>query len=163
MTAARASTPDAVNEGPSRPNILARIAQPGHPHHATALTAVDRLRQRGDGLFIVPQCLYELWVICTRPVEQNGLGLPVPVVVERHEQAKTLFTLLPDNDAIFGAWERLVRELQVKGKHAHDARLVAAMEVHRIEALVTFNAADFSRYSGLPLFDPFNVAIAPHP
>jgi len=141
-------------------NVLARIAQPGHLHHATALTAVDRLRQRGDELFIVPQCLYELWVICTRPVEQNGLGLPVPVVVERHEQAKAVFPLFPDNDAIFPVWERLVRELEVKGKHAHDARLIAAMEIHRIDSLLTFNAADFSRYPGLVLIDPLGVGSA---
>ena len=138
-------------------NILARMAQPGHPHHAPALTAVDTLRRRGDELFLVPQVLYEFWVICTRPVEQNGLGLPVPVVIEKHEQAKALFTLLADNDGIFLAWEKLVRELHVKGKHAHDARLVAAMEIHRIDSALTFNTTDFSRYPGLTLIDPLNV------
>lgn len=142
-------------------NILARMAQPGHPHHASALTAVDTLRRRGDELFLVPQVLYEFWVICTRPIEQNGLGLQVPLVTDKHEQAKALFMVLPDNDSIFPAWERLVRQLEVKGKSAHDARLVAAMETHRIDSALTFNAADFSRYPGLTIIDPLNVPPVP--
>jgi predicted nucleic acid-binding protein len=142
-------------------NILARIAQSGHPHHAPALAAVDTLRQRGDELFLVPQVLYEFWVICTRPIEQNGLGLQVPVVIEKHEQVKALFTLLPDGDGIFPAWEKLVRQLEVKGKHAHDARLVAAMETHRIDSALTFNAADFSRYPRLTIIDPLSIPPVP--
>ncbi len=141
-------------------NVPARIAQPGHPHHAVALGAVEILRGRGDELFLVPQVLYEFWVVCTRPLEQNGLGLPVPVVVEKHEQAKALFPILPDNDAIFPAWERLVREFDVRGKHAHDARLVAAMEIHRMDSALTFNAADFSRYARFLVMDPLHVSQA---
>lgn len=28
----------------------------------------------GDELCLVPQNLYELWAVCTRPAEQNGLA-----------------------------------------------------------------------------------------
>lgn len=33
-----------------------------------------------------------------------------------------------------------------QGVQAHDARLVAAMVVHRIDQLLTFNIEDFTRY-----------------
>ena len=44
--------------------------------------------------------------------------------------------------------------LVVVGKSAHDARLVAAMEPHGLTHLLTFNLADFRRYSNIQLLDP---------
>jgi hypothetical protein len=38
--------------------------------------------------------------------------------------------------------------------NAHDARLVAAMIVHGVTHLLTFNGADFARYSGIRITDP---------
>jgi predicted nucleic acid-binding protein len=42
-----------------------------------------------------------------------------------------------------------VKQHAVSGKSAHDARIVAAMIVHGIERLVTFNVRDFKRYEGI--------------
>jgi hypothetical protein len=75
-----------------------------------------------------------------------------------------LFPLLfPDTAGIFPEWRRLVVAHQVGGRGAHDARLVAAMAVHGITRLVTFNTADFSRYSGITVLDPAAVAVPPAP
>jgi hypothetical protein len=73
---------------------------------------------------------------------------------------KTLFTLLPDTRALLPEWERLVTASGVTGKNAHDARLVAAMIVHGVTHLLTFNVADFSRYSGIIVLNPASV-VAP--
>jgi len=56
-------------------NILLRLAVVSHPTHADAVSAVHKIRQRGDQPAIVPQVLYEYWVVATRPTLQNGLGL----------------------------------------------------------------------------------------
>lgn len=56
-------------------NVLLRLAVVSHPTHAEAVAAVYRIRQRGDQPAIVPQVLYEYWVVATRPTSQNGLGL----------------------------------------------------------------------------------------
>jgi predicted nucleic acid-binding protein len=56
-------------------NILLRLAAASHPTHADAVAAVHRIRQRGDQAVIVPQVLYEYWVVATRPTTQNGFGL----------------------------------------------------------------------------------------
>lgn len=48
-------------------NILLRMAQPRSPHHQTAIHAVLELHQRGVHLFLVPQILYEFWVVATHP------------------------------------------------------------------------------------------------
>lgn len=41
----------------------------------------------------------------------------------------------------------------MKGKNAHDARLVAAMVRHGLTHILTFNAQDFSRYRGITIDD----------
>ena len=55
-------------------NILLRIAEPTHEWHQLALQATDHLRAAGHELVIVPQNLYELWVVATRTPAGNGLG-----------------------------------------------------------------------------------------
>ena len=50
---------------------------------------------------------------------------------------------------------------QVLGRNAHDPRLVAAMVVHGLTHLLTFNAGDFARYPGLTVLDPATVAPPP--
>src|SRR5436189_2281412 len=57
-------------------NVLLRIAQRNHPMHCDARECVRVLFRRKDVTQIVPQVLFEFWVVATRPVESNGLGLP---------------------------------------------------------------------------------------
>ena len=127
-------------------NILGRLAEPGHLQHRPALDATTALKQRGDTLCIVPQVLYEFWVTATRPTTANGLGLSAAEAAAELAKLKGLFTFLPDSAAIYPEWERLVAIHQVTGKSAHDARLVAAMAVHGLTHLLTFNTADFARF-----------------
>lgn len=51
-----------------------------------------------------------------------------------------------DTESIYQQWERLVVAYQVKGVNVHDARLVAAMLVHGLTYILTFNTKDFNRY-----------------
>ncbi|MGL4884282.1 MAG: type II toxin-antitoxin system VapC family toxin, partial [Waterburya sp.] len=57
-----------------------------------------------------------------------------------------LFFVIPDNSNIYSEWKRLVKDFQVKGVQVHDARLVAAMQTHSLDYIVTFNVKDFKRY-----------------
>src|SRR5260370_35862404 len=127
-------------------NLPTRLAQPAHPLHQVALDGLAVLRQQGEQLCLVPQNLYEFWVVATRPVAQNGLGLTVSEVQAELAKLKQLFILLDDTPAIFSEWEQLVVQYQVIGNWAHDTSLVAAMKVHGIARLFTFNAQDFQRY-----------------
>jgi predicted nucleic acid-binding protein len=47
-------------------NVLLRLVEPGHRHHAVASTAIRALRQAGNTLCVVPQVHYEFWVAATR-------------------------------------------------------------------------------------------------
>jgi predicted nucleic acid-binding protein len=66
---------------------------------------------------------------------------------------KRLFTLLPEAP-LQSEWERLVTTYRVSGKNSHDARLVAAMMVHGIGSVLTFNVQDFTRYASITVLDP---------
>jgi predicted nucleic acid-binding protein len=137
-------------------NVLVRLAQDTSPLHAIAKSSVDAWQRHGESLHIVPQNLYEFWVVCTRPAgsPHNGLGLTIAQAEAERSRALSLFTFLPDTSAVYTEWERLVVSQQVKGKNAHYARLVAAMMAHGITHLLTFNLPDFSRYSSIKILDP---------
>jgi predicted nucleic acid-binding protein len=139
-------------------NILGRMAEPGHPHHSSALDASAALTKRGDTLCVVPQVLYEFWVSATRPTAANGLGLSVVEATAELARLKGLFAFLPDSAAIYPEWERLVILHQVIGKNAHDVRIVAAMVIHGLTHLLTFNTADFARFPGVTTLDPAYLA-----
>jgi predicted nucleic acid-binding protein len=144
-------------------NILVRLALHADPLHATARAAVTALQHRGETLHLVPQNLYEFWVVATRPVVVNGLGFTAGQAAAELARLQTLFALLPDTPAMFTQWQQLVTTHNVLGKNAHDARLVAAMLVHGVSHLLTFNVADFSRFPGIAVLDPAIVAAPPSP
>ena len=139
-------------------NVLCRLAEKGHPFHSTAETAVAALRDAGHELCLVPQVLYEYWVVVTRPVSDNGLGMSTTDVDRAIELWLELFTLFRDERGVFTIWRELTARHDVKGKAAHDARLVAAMKRHGLEHLLTFNVADFQRYEDIELLDAQSAA-----
>ena len=138
-------------------NILTRLIEPGHAMHQPALDAVKLLVSRGHKLHIVPQNLYEFWVVCTRPTSVNGLGKTAAEAAAELVSLKALFLWLDETPAMYGVWERLVASTPVLGKNAHDARLVAAMTVHGLAHLLTFNTQDFRQYSGMTVVSPAEV------
>jgi predicted nucleic acid-binding protein len=144
-------------------NILARMAQPGTAACVVAHDATDALGRRGDTPCLVPQVLYELWVVATRPTAVNGLGFSTAQATAELVRVQSLFPLLADTPAVFPEWQRLVSAHGVMGRNAHDARLVAAMTVHGITHLLTFNMGHFARFSGITVLDPAVLAAPPTP
>jgi predicted nucleic acid-binding protein len=138
-------------------NILTRSAQPAHPMHQTAVDAVDVLRRRGEVLHLVPQNFYEFWVVATRPVGQNGMGLSPTQARAETDQLRNLFIVLDEPPAVFPEWENLVTRYAVSGKNAHDTHLVAAMHIHGLRQLLTFNGSDFHRFTTIAVLSPDQV------
>jgi predicted nucleic acid-binding protein len=141
-------------------NIWARRLEKQSPLCPVARQALSTITARGDDLVIAPQTLYELWVVMTRPATARG-GLN-----HSPEEARRLIggicrvaRILPDSAAILPEWQRIVSTYRVIGVNGHDARLVAAMRVHGVTQILTFNTKDFTRYSveGIATIDPANV------
>lgn len=139
-------------------SVLGRYSQAAHLSHHVAVTAILKLGDAGHDLRLVPQVIYEYWVVATRPADQNGLGMQPDVVFRRINTLVQLFPLLRDERGVFDPWLDLVHTLPCHGKIAHDARLVAAMLRHNVPALLTFNTRDFARFAGIQVLDPAVLA-----
>lgn len=138
-------------------NIILRLAEPAHPMHGIALKAVTKLFADGKNLCLLPQNLIEFWNVATRPADKNGLGWTAAQTDAEVAVLENTFTVLPDTSAINSEWRRLVSAHSVLGKQVHDTRIVAAMNIHRVTNLLTFNTADFKRFSNIVLVDPKTV------
>ncbi|MDY6783830.1 MAG: PIN domain-containing protein [Cyanobacteriota bacterium] len=135
-------------------NILLRTIDPVHPMNAETVNAITAIRSRSEQIYIVPQNLIEFWNVCTRPLEKNGLGRDVIQAEVEINRLKAFFPLLLDTQTIYQEWERLVLTYSVRGVNVHDARLVAAMLVHGLTHILTFNISDFVRYSEITAVHP---------
>ena len=71
-----------------------------------------------------------------------------------------IVTVLPEAVGTYVEWKKLVLAHGVMGVQVHDARLVAAMNVHGVRRLLSLNKADFARYSGLIVQTPDEVNAA---
>lgn len=138
-------------------NILLRLRQTNHPQHSNALKATLLLNKKQEKLCIFPQNLMEFWVVATRPIEVNGLGLDFQQASQEIQLLKTIFILYEDNPGIFQEWDKLVTKYQIMGKKAHDTRLVASMIVHQINYILTFNTNDFKIYSEITAVEPIKI------
>ena len=74
---------------------------------------------------------------------------------------KGMFLFLPETPAIYPVWEALVVDHAVSGKPSHDARLVAAMQVHGLTAILTYDKTGFSRFPGIEVVHPAEVTAKP--
>ncbi|MBC6422044.1 MAG: type II toxin-antitoxin system VapC family toxin [Hormoscilla sp. SP5CHS1] len=124
-------------------NILLRSADPNHPMYADAVNATNILLKRDEEVCIIPQNLIEFWNVYTRPADKNGLG---------HT---------PEEAAVEVNRERLVLTYGVRGVNVHDARLVAAMQVHGLTHILTFNNRDFARYAEVTAVHPTDMRSPP--
>jgi predicted nucleic acid-binding protein len=142
-------------------NVLLRMAEPGHVQHRMAMDSTVALGRQGYDLYSVPQTVYEFWVVCTRPLTVNGLGRSAAEAEAEVQRVTGAFPVLGDGLRVYRRWLRLVTTTPVLGKKAHDARLVAAMRVHGIDTILTFNDADFRRFPGITVLTPAGIVGTP--
>ncbi len=138
-------------------NILLRSAQPSHQLCSEATHAVSRLLRQKESVFFCSQNITEFWNVATRPAGANGLGMSVDEVLREINSIETLITLLPDIPGIYAEWKRIVARHDVQGVKVYDARLVAIMTVYSVDSVLTFNAADFKRYSNVTALHPSSL------
>jgi predicted nucleic acid-binding protein len=141
-------------------NVLAYRINPQSPHQSVSENAITVLRQQKHELLIVPQTLYELWVVLTRPAsKRGGLGRTPQQALTILREVGGICRLCHDTSDIFSIWGTIVSRYQVTGALAHDARLVAAMKVHNIDSVLTFNLADFNQFTGenITVIDPTTI------
>jgi predicted nucleic acid-binding protein len=135
-------------------NILLRSVQPSHPMHDAAVRSVADLMRDGEALVITPQIVAEFWNVATRPVDQNGLGWSHQQTSSEIVRIEEFLSVLIESADVYSEWKRLVVANGVTGVQAHDARLVAVMNVYGVKRILTFNTEDFNRYPDIEIIRP---------
>ena len=138
-------------------NILLRISRRSDPQYKLVDSALAKLALAGTTLHFTHQNIAELWNAMTRPVNRNGFGLTVTEAEREVRVIESGMSLLSDSEAVYREWRRIVVQHGVSGVQVHDARLVAAMNVHGVSHILTLNVADFDRYSGITVAHPSAV------
>jgi len=138
-------------------NVLLRLYQPNSPEFSSIRRAVNSLHRANAALYYLSQNLIEFWNVSTGPVAQNGYGLSPAETDEVAKQIEKAFILLPDVGAIHHEWRRLVLAYGVSGTKVHDARIVAAMIVHRVHHILTLDQTGFGRYNEVVAVHPGDI------
>jgi len=123
----------------------------------TSRRSVKKLYQQGERLLCFPQNLVEFRNVAPRPATANGLGLSPEQAARYVDRFQTLLRLLPETPDIFPAWRNLVLQQRLSGIHVHDSRIAAAMIVHQVPRILTFDVDDFKRYTKVSVVDPRSV------
>jgi predicted nucleic acid-binding protein len=139
-------------------NVLLRWVKPDDRDYPLVVSAIDQILRRRAVLCYTSQNIAEFWNTCTRPVELNGFSLSPQETDRRARLFEDRLRLLPDNEAVHHEWRRLLVTYNVSGVQVHDARLVAAMRVHGLKHILTFNVKDFGRYSDIETVHPQSVS-----
>jgi len=135
-------------------NILLRMTRRSDPQHKLVDTALARLAGQDTMLHYAHQNISELWNAMTRPLDRNGLGMSVDDAELEVRAIESGMILLPDGEAVYHEWRRLVQQHRVLGVQVHDARLAAIMHVHSVHHILTLNVADFRRFHGINALHP---------
>jgi hypothetical protein len=99
--------------------------------------------------------------VATRSVDANGFGWSSERTAKEVADLRERFPMLPDSPEVFARWLELVQRFPVHGKRVHDARLVAVLQAHAVEHLLSFNTPDFAAFPFLSLFDPRQLVDTP--
>jgi len=135
-------------------NILLRWVKPDDRDYPLVVSAIDAILADGGVLCYTSQNVAEFWNTCTRPLDQNGFALSPQETDRRARAFEDKLQFLPDSMAIHQEWRALLVSQNVSGVQVHDARLAAAMRVHGIQRVLTFNERDFARYPDIQAVHP---------
>jgi len=135
-------------------NVLIRWVQPEDSGFRIVERAIHRLEDTDDTPCYTSQNLGEFWNLLTRPADRNGYGLSLGEADVRARKIEAKFRLLYDGLAVHEEWRRLLVDYRVSGVQVHDARLVAAMHIHGVGRILTFNTSDFARFGNIEAVHP---------
>ena len=139
-------------------NVLIRWVQPGDSNFSVCSASIKHLERNGDSPCYVSQNIGEFWNALTRPANRNGYGLSPDSADTLAAIVEHSFRLLPDDLAVHETWRKLLVTHRVSGTQVYDARIAAAMHVHGIKRILTFNTKDFTRFSEIEAVHPADLA-----
>ena len=127
-------------------NVLVQSRHIKAPEYFHARAMLVRAAGETEPLRISRQVLREYLAVVTRP-QSWAAATPLEEALGDIDWMRESFELLEDGPSVTEALIALCREVHVGGRQIHDANIVATMLAHGERRLLTFNTADFRRYS----------------
>lgn len=138
-------------------NVLVRMCDRSSSEYGRCHEVVGNLIRRGEACHTCAQTLIEFWAVATRPRDVNGLGLSPSEAFTNLTDFQQSMPCLPEPSDIARRWQALVVEHEVRGRKAHDARLVAFMDAQQLPRILTLNKADFERFAHVCAVSPLDI------
>ena len=138
-------------------NILVCLSNPASPFYLHTATAVSKLLSNRNRLYVFPQIWWSSGRSLLSLFLQMDLDFRFLKLKTRSGEFYGFFDCSMNRRRFTPNWQRLVSAYNVSGKNAHDARIVAQMNVHNLTDILTFNIKDFSRYGNINVVDPATV------
>ena len=134
-------------------NVLIYATRRTTSEHVAARAALARLETEGRSLWISFQILREYLAAVTRP-QATTPALPMATAIADVRRFQQAFCVAEDRPAVLDRLLALLGAHFGAGRQVHDANIVATMLDHSIHRLLTFNATDFKRFSGIIELEP---------
>ena len=128
-------------------NVLAYATATSAPFRDRARAALVRLAA-DEQLSVSRQILREYVAVMTRP-QTWGRALSLAEAMTDAAVFERRFTVLEDGQLVWDQLMDLSRLYSFGGRQVHDANVVATMLAHGERRLLTFNEADFRRFTPL--------------
>jgi predicted nucleic acid-binding protein len=127
-------------------NVLVQARFAPAPFHARARRALEAGPRSGAPLRLSRQILREYLAVVTRP-QTWAVPLPTAEALADLERLERGHAMLEDGPAVTRELIALCRAVPLGGRQVHDANIVGTMLAHGETRLLTFNAADFTRFA----------------
>lgn len=127
--------------------VLLRAFDSKFSQYRSIRSAFRRALDQDERLIVTVQNIAEFWNVSTRPLGKNGHGLSTERTKRRVGIIERFCEVMPEDNASYRHWKRLIDELGVCGVKVHDARLVSVMLSLGCRQILTLNATDFERYA----------------
>jgi predicted nucleic acid-binding protein len=128
-------------------NVLVYATASSAPFRDRARAALVRLAA-DEPLSVSRQILREYVAVMTRP-QTWGKALSLAEAMTDAAVFERRFTVLEDGPPVWDQLMGLSRRYSFGGRQVHDANVVATMLAHGERRLLTFNEADFRRFTPL--------------
>jgi predicted nucleic acid-binding protein len=128
-------------------NILVRLADEADPDYKTTHQAIAACWRRGRKLLVADQALQEFWVVATRPVTNNGLGMSPDQTDQFLNHFARAFIRIADPPGLFDAWRSPVNAHAIRSIRSYDARFIAFVQMAKLNGFMTYNLEHFSNFS----------------
>ncbi len=89
----------------------------------------------------------EYLAVASRPAERNGLGLKLADALANVRAFRGRTSLLAEDGKVADRLLVLLDDIECGGNQVHGANVVATTLVHGIDAVITINLDDFTRFA----------------